>query len=362
MSKIVLLTGATGFLGGYLCAELLAQTDYEVHCLVRGRTEEGARRRLAAYLAHRGIAGADLARVALVRADLRAPRLGLDRPGYEHLARRAHAVYHCGATVNLAADYERLAPCNVGGTGAVVELAALAGATLHHVSTAGVFIDSPYVGTPEVDEDTALAPGMAGAVGYTRTKFDGEGIVRAGGVPAVVYRPAFITGDQTTGESSASDLITRAVRAAAVLGVAPDCGTAMPTAPVDYVARAIVALSTLPGSVGRTYHLTQPEHLPMADVFGRLRAHGYAPAVQSVPDWRVTLQERVAETAAFTMLALWRMAAYLLKETPRDEVPVVRSERTRAELDRLGVACPVADEAYLDRVVRYLAGAGMLVR
>ncbi|GIG56208.1 oxidoreductase [Longispora fulva] len=362
MSKIVLLTGATGFLGGYLCAELLAQTDATVHCLVRGRTDEGARRRLAAYLAHRGIPRADLARVATVRADLRAPRLGLDDATHERLARTAGAIYHCGATVNLAADYERLASCNVEGTRAVTELAARAEVTLHHISSAGVFIDAPHVGHPEVDEDTVLEPGMPGEVGYTRTKFDGEEIVRASGVPAVIYRPAFITGDHATGESSASDLITRAIRASAVLGVAPDCATAMPTAPVDYVARGIVALSTRPAAVGRTFHLTQPEHLSMAEIFARLRARGYAPGSQPVTDWHATLQDRVAETSAFTMLALWRMGRYLLAETPRDQVPVVRSERTRAELSRLGVTCPVADTAYLDRIMGYLAASGLLAR
>ncbi|MEV6522146.1 thioester reductase domain-containing protein [Longispora sp. NPDC051575] len=360
MSKIVLLTGATGFLGGYLCAELLTRTDAEVHCLVRGRTDEGARRRLAAYLAHRGVT--DLDRVVTVRADLRAPRLGLDGPGYDRLASSASAVYHCGATVNLSADYERLAPCNVAGTRTVVELTARAGVTLHHVSSAGVFIDAPHVGHPEVDEDTALAPGMAGAVGYTRTKYDGEELVRASGVPYVIYRPAFITGDHVTGESSASDLITRTIRAAAVLGIAPDCGTAMPTAPVDYVARAIVALSTQAESIGRSYHLNQPEHLAMDVIFERLRAHGYAPASQPVPRWHATLQERVAETAAFTMLALWGMGAYVLRATPRDQVPVVRSARTREALASLGVTCPVADTAYLDRIVGYLAGAGLLAR
>jgi hypothetical protein len=44
-ARHVLLTGATGFVGSFLLRELLAQTDAEVHCLVRADAEQGGRAR-----------------------------------------------------------------------------------------------------------------------------------------------------------------------------------------------------------------------------------------------------------------------------------------------------------------------------
>ncbi|MEV6521797.1 thioester reductase domain-containing protein [Longispora sp. NPDC051575] len=354
MSDIVMVTGATGFLGGHVCAELLKHTDVEVRCLVRGRTRQGAWERLTASLAFRGITPEQLTRVALVHADLREPRLGLHGADYYALARAISAIYHCGASVNLAADYERLAPANIGGTRTILELAAHAGATTHYVSSVGVFVDAYLLGHPEVDEDTALVPGMAGEVGYTRSKYDAEQLVRASGLPAVIYRPGFITGDHRTGECSDTDLISRAIRAAATVGTAPDCHNAMPVAPVDHVARSLVALSRQPASIGRSYHLTTPEMLPMADVFTALRAHGHHLDAEPVPQWRATLRANQGEPDAFAMLALWATGAYLLEEIPRYRICTVRSERTNAELNRLGIPSPSVDAAYLDRVMRYL--------
>ena len=53
-SRVVLLTGATGFLGRFLCLEWLervATVDGRVICLVRARDEDEARARLRAAFA-----------------------------------------------------------------------------------------------------------------------------------------------------------------------------------------------------------------------------------------------------------------------------------------------------------------------
>ena len=59
--RTMLLTGATGFLGAFVLAELLAQTDAHIHCLVRAPTAATAcvasRTRLTATICRRSGCG-----------------------------------------------------------------------------------------------------------------------------------------------------------------------------------------------------------------------------------------------------------------------------------------------------------------
>ena len=77
----VLLTGATGFLGGYLLKELVERTEMPIYCLTRSDGTLGARARLMDNLHF--LFGADaveawpLERIAIVEGDLAKERFGL---------------------------------------------------------------------------------------------------------------------------------------------------------------------------------------------------------------------------------------------------------------------------------------------
>lgn len=86
----VLLTGATGFLGGYLLKELVERTEMPIYCLTRSDGTLGARARLMDNLHF--LFGADaveawpLERIAIVEGDLAKERFGLSEAGYAELA------------------------------------------------------------------------------------------------------------------------------------------------------------------------------------------------------------------------------------------------------------------------------------
>lgn len=91
----VLLTGATGFLGGYLLKELVERTEMPIYCLTRSDGTFGARARLMDNLHF--LFGADvveawpLERIAIVEGDLAKERFGLSEAGYAELAERTGA-------------------------------------------------------------------------------------------------------------------------------------------------------------------------------------------------------------------------------------------------------------------------------
>src|SRR5262249_26984973 len=91
----MLLTGATGFLGGFLLRELLQQTRPDVHCLVRAANAQEATARLSSQLDACGDwARRLLARVIPVVGDLGRPRLGLSDAAYQFLADTVEVIYH----------------------------------------------------------------------------------------------------------------------------------------------------------------------------------------------------------------------------------------------------------------------------
>ncbi|HYR12096.1 MAG TPA: thioester reductase domain-containing protein, partial [Longimicrobium sp.] len=190
--RAVFLTGATGFLGAFLCAELLRATDAEVHCLVRAGSVEQGEERIRRKLESFGLLGPQAARIRAVPGDLARPLLGLSKADFDALAERVDAVYHCGAWVNFARPYRVLKPSNVAGTEEVLRLAATARLKpVHHVSTMAVLAGAFVSGATAVDEDTPLPPPVGHDTGYSQSKWVAEGLVelaRERGIPVSVYR------------------------------------------------------------------------------------------------------------------------------------------------------------------------------
>ncbi|MBB5868976.1 thioester reductase-like protein [Allocatelliglobosispora scoriae] len=349
MNRPILLTGATGFLGSRLCHSLLIAQPGDIHCLVRGRTPAGGERRLHARL---DIPDELRHRIVVVPGDVRLPRLGLSEVDFRELAATVGAVYHCAASVNLAADYERLAPANVEGSRNVLALAQRGEHHLHYVSTLGVFLAGRAVGLPKVTEDTEPSWESAGEIGYCRTKLVAERELLASGVPLTIYRPGLVTGDTRTGECSGSDVVARIIRAAAALRAAPETTGEVCVGSVDFTARAIAALSLRPDAAGRTHHPVEEQAFPMSRLFDHLATAREPLERVDVGGWHRRLTEAPDSSAAFVLLAVWRAARHLLAETEIAASPAFDVTQTRTVLADEGVDTSVLDEPYFHRMIR----------
>src|SRR5688572_23017953 len=106
----LLLTGATGFVGGGLLKRLLAkQPDRRVVLLAR-RPDQ-----VAALAAHPG--------VSALRGDLTQAHLGLDRAARQRLERSVTEILHCAAVTQFGLPLESARAVNTDGTLKVLELA-----------------------------------------------------------------------------------------------------------------------------------------------------------------------------------------------------------------------------------------------
>ncbi|MFD0201597.1 MULTISPECIES: non-ribosomal peptide synthetase family protein [Saccharothrix] len=352
----VLLTGATGFLGAHLLAELLSRTDAEVHCLVRAETPDVALARVRANLrrAHLNVPEERLARVVPVIGDMSRPLLGLPRKDFDALAESVDAIYHNGAVMNFVLTYQWMMPPHVGSTVDVLRLATrYSTKPVHLMSTLGVFLGVNYDKQLVTEADRPEDPtGLD--TGYHTTKWvaDMMGVLaRDRGVPLSIHRIAAIVGDVRTGTAKTESYLSRQIATCAHAGAVPTTPDVIDMLPVDRLAGAIAGISTTPSALGRDFHYYRADGFSYADLGEVLTAKGYPTRLLEYADWRSLMLE--SPDSAFGPLA------FGLTTTHRAH-PVFDCSATWAAAASVGVEFPPADAEMIARHVDFLAAAGVL--
>ncbi|RJL02833.1 NAD-dependent epimerase/dehydratase family protein [Paracoccus aestuarii] len=176
----ILLTGATGFLGGHVLARLAASLppDQVIYCLVRPRNRDAQDRLMRAARDH----GVDPARLRAVPGTLDQPMLGLDGDSHAGLARAVSRVIHCAAMVNLAVDRDHMEGRARTAIGHVLDFCRAAGAGLVFSSSTSAFPDQGG-SFPE----GPVRP-FDGISGYGAAKIAAEAAIAASGVDALILR------------------------------------------------------------------------------------------------------------------------------------------------------------------------------
>ncbi|MEU4621890.1 amino acid adenylation domain-containing protein [Actinoplanes sp. NPDC023801] len=365
----ILLTGATGFLGGYLLRRLLDTTEATIHCLVRAAGEDAARQRLAEGQHRYGLGDLPADRVRPVPGDLGRPGLGLPAAVFDELAARVDLILHAGAYVNFVYPYSQLAPVTVGGTREIVRLATPRGVPVHFVSTLAVLAGFGAAGVREVTEDTPLAHPELLFMGYTETKWVAEAVLghaARDGLPVGIHRPYEVSGDLTHGAWNLENATCAMLRLMVDMGLAPAIDMSLDLVPVDVLAAQIVHIALTRTRQTRTYHLTNPGPATLADMTEVLRSHGYRIRTLPFDAWVSRAVEFVAENPhhPFTpFVPLW------VDRCPRSGLVVKqmyftsvfpRFGRGNAEraLAGSGLSMPPVDAALLDHYVRFFRRSG----
>ncbi|MEX1079520.1 MAG: NAD-dependent epimerase/dehydratase family protein [Homoserinimonas sp.] len=299
----VLVTGASGFLGGAVAAEIAAA----------GHSVRTFQRRPS------GVTGVDDVLGSVTgRADVDRAVQGMD------------AVVHLAAKVSMAGDPAEFRRVNVNGTRSMLAAAQEARATRF------VFVSSPSVahaGTSIMGDDALPADPHRAHGDYARTKAVAELFALAADAPGfsvVAVRPHLVWGPGDT------QLIARIVDRAR-RGRLPllDHGAALiDTTYVDNAASSIAAALRRADAVhGQAFVVTNGEPRPVAELLAGICAAAGVPA----PAWRVPAA--VARRGGSLIEALWRV------RPGTDEPPMTRflaeqlstahwfdQRRTRAEL------------------------------
>ena len=309
--RVIFLTGATGYLGSHILAELLKIPGLTTVCLARAKTDAAAKQRLLQTMekyklleptveaikannpdtaptssdektdeAMDSIVGDVLdSRLIAVAGDLSKPLLGMDDAQFRTMALEIDSIIHCGAEVNLIKPYASLKASNVLGTQEILRLATTNGfiktkvKPVHYISTNGIFpVEAEAYGAGEgtkvnLKEDVDLdnfTPFLS--EGYAMTKWVAErmcAVAESRGLPISVLRPGNMAGSTATGRSNPDDLNFLLLEAILETGCAPiaDTNYCLDMTPVDFAAKAVAQLSVeSPQTViGQRVHLQTPQ-------------------------------------------------------------------------------------------------------
>lgn len=389
--RSVLVTGATGFLGRFLCLEWLermAAVDGKVVAIVRGRSDADAFRRLAEVF---DSGDADLKRkfteladrhLEVLNGDLAEAHLGLDATTWQRLAASVDRIVHPAAFVNHVLPYAQLFGPNVVGTAELIRLALTDRIKpFSNVSTVAVaFLPGGSGHLDEVADVRAAYPVLdiqaAGyASGYGMSKWAAEVLLRDAsdrfGLPVSIFRCGMILAhSRFAGQINVPDLFTRLLFSVALTGLAP-MSFYRPDVkdphydglPVDFIADAIADLGRDAVSGFSTFHVANP--------------HRDGISMDSFIDWMsesgISITRIVHYDAWFDRFTT-ALKALPEQQRQRSSLPLIHNlqkpdrghvslstERFQAALSaRDGSAIPHLTQQLIDKYVRDLRVIGLL--
>lgn len=348
----LLLTGATGFVGGEVLARYLQRDQRDVVCLIRADSDTAAGARLDRVLENLFGDQADRygKRVQALAGELTEPGLGLNDQTRDQLAADVSTIIHSAASVSFSMELEEARAVNVEGTRRMLEFAALAqrnGGIDRYAQVSTAYVAGTHSGR-FCEDDLDLGQGFRNA--YEQSKFEAEQLVRSDGaeLPWMILRPSIVVGDRNSGWTSAFNVLYWPLRALSVgmfKTVPAVLDAPVDVVSVDYVADAICALCEGDAAVRQTYHLTAGQDASTMSEIMTLASRYFRRPEPKV----VSPAEFVADSAAGSEAALEAGRIYF----PYFSISAVFDNAlTRARLSSVGIeSAPL--NSYLDRLLDF---------
>lgn len=252
----VLVTGATGLIGGHV-VEALRRRSLAARALVRPGEAVGRLEGLG---------------VEIVRGDL------ADAKSLPAAVAGVERVLHCAARTGPWGPEAEYRAANVSGLSALLEAALAAGARRFvHLSSAIVVGTDP--GAVDEDAPLRLEPNP-----YSATKIEGERLlqraIRERGAPVAILRPGLVYGPRDAASFGRFAALVEQGKMV-LLGSG---GNQLPLVYAEDVAAAVVLASESPRAAGRTYFVVNDEPVTQRAYLEELAAAlGVAPSFRRVP-------------------------------------------------------------------------------
>ncbi|WP_408952130.1 amino acid adenylation domain-containing protein [Lysobacter sp. Hz 25] len=367
----IVLTGATGFVGIHLLAELLANTRAVVHCIVRARTATEGMRRIheKAEEYKVSISPADMDRVRAHPGDIASPSFGLQADDYDALCRDVEVIYHSASSVNFIKPYAAMKRDNVDGLVNIIRFAAerttkaLMLLSTISVYSWGYWITGRDVVTEAADIDENL-DAVCADIGYVKSKWVMEKIAdlaEARGLPLATYRLGYATYHAQTGLSASYQWWGRLVKTCLSLGLVPDLRELREgLSSVDYMTKAIAHIGRQPACLGQKFNLIHSgdTNVSLKQFFDLLeRYFGFEFRVVPFREWRACWMND-PKTPLYPVLNLFRDPMHkdnCILEMYQHTY-LWKHDNTSALLEGSGIRPPAFDEPELRRYLEQSIG------
>lgn len=353
----ILLTGATGFVGAQLLAQL-TKTGNKIICLVRAADEASARNRLIQALNNQSLNqnSSELAEnIHIQLADLEQPRLGLAEEVFLQLANAVDVIIHNAANTSVMRDYQSLRAANALCTGELLQLAAIQQIPFHLISTVALADHDPVSNHQQLPEDFVRQHSYL-RDGYQQSKWVSEqmaAIARDKGYAINVYRLARVTGDLNSAYVNQKDLVWSILQAGLPLGLLPELHFEEPWTPVDKLAQFIVQHSLHNANAG-VFNLAPAKNLAIAQLYDWLVQAGQAFSVVPLPQW-CTEVKKFGQTQhqPIAEFFLQMLQATQASEQGLPLTPYIHHQKFDRAAAALNLQLPVIDQALFNRYFAY---------
>ncbi|TMP46554.1 hypothetical protein CWB96_13445 [Pseudoalteromonas citrea] len=266
--KVVLLTGATGFLGCHILSQLMDTTQAKVYCLVRAPSLKKAQQRLQNTAASYQLK-IDMRRIVPVLGDMERPQLGLSKKNWLKLCAEVEHIVHTASYVNHIQPYFAFKK-SVAGTNELLTMATSQTLKMMHFvssTTASTQVNNSHFSVNPIEDFINTDDASLICSGYGQSKWVQEENIRQAseyGVPYTIYRFSEISGSSTTGIGNTDDIFHRILRM--MLSV-PVRAQGMPylldIIPVDKAAQSIVFGMADKGKRNTVFNVANQTPLPI---------------------------------------------------------------------------------------------------
>ncbi|PQE04896.1 NRPS-like enzyme protein [Rutstroemia sp. NJR-2017a BBW] len=353
--SIVVLTGATGSIGGHILAKLLARDDIaKVYCLTRGSSPDS---RLKDSLINRGLGEVSSdPRIIALTSDLSSPSLGLDEPTFTSLKTSTTHIIHSAWPVNFNLGFPAFRK-DILGLHHLLQLSLSVPlsqpARFIFCSSISVAIGSPRPATIEEDlvDISQCSPG-----GYGRSKWVAENIIYNAavkyGADAHILRIRQIVGDAKFGIWNDTEAIPLIFRSALTLKVLPELDMTCSWLPVDTLAKVIMDLTFLPRTPELIYNIRSPHTFSWTrDLLPKLNSCGLEFKAVSPSVWLAQIRSAARLANADRNPAVKLLEYY--ERSYGESAPVgeisFRIERGLRDSEALRRAPVLLDEGYIGK-------------
>lgn len=215
-------------------------------------------------------------------------------------------------------------------------------------------------------ESDPLDASKCPAVGYFQSKYVAERVVRIArlrGIPVTIHRIGLIVGDSQSGCSNDDDFVARVLIGSIQVACGPDIKRQMDMTPVDYVAKSIVYLSRQQESLGKVFHLLNPQPITWSSIMDSAIELGYP--MQKLPfDAWVNAIEHYSKPTANPLQPLLPFLhldfAARMFGVSEIAYQALGTEATLRALAKSGIHCPPVNAVLLKTYLERFVDTGLL--